>query len=344
MLDANGVPGPDTLVFADDDAVAPGTRFNLGAFPAGSRLEFFILQNGGARLAGDGQAWTSAAAGGGGGFAVAFEDLLADAALNPGGLVRDGDFDDVVFNLDFGAGPPAAAGTARAVFGADDGLHGAEPWITDGTAEGTQLLRDIAPGTGTSSPGNFAALGGGRALFGANDGATGPEPWITDGTREARACSATSTRGRVAVPPATSRPSATGGRCSAPTTASTAASCGSPTAPRRAPFSSSTSTRGRPVALLSAASPPSAAGGRCSAPPTASPAQSPGSPTAPRRAPACSATSTRGRAAVRSLWGRFLHRSSHSLRWKPVCRPGTIPSSDSSASTVRQHRRSARGR
>lgn len=56
VLDANGVPGPDTLVFADDDAVAPGTRFDLGAFPAGSRLEFFILQDGGARLAGDGQA------------------------------------------------------------------------------------------------------------------------------------------------------------------------------------------------------------------------------------------------------------------------------------------------
>ena len=195
MLDANGVPGPDTLVFAADDAVAPGTRFDLGAFPTGSLLEFFILQDGGARLAGGEHVRMKAATAAWGGLAVAFEDLLADAALNPGGLARDGDFNDVAFTLSFGAS--AAAGAVRVVFGADDGVHGTELWITDGTAEGTRLVLDINPapvggsprdvallGGGSSSPNSFAALGGGRALFAANDGVHGPEPWVTDGTTE----------------------------------------------------------------------------------------------------------------------------------------------------------------
>jgi ELWxxDGT repeat protein len=32
------------------------------------------------------------------------------------------------------------------LFSADDGAHGVEPWLTDGTAAGTRLLADIAPG------------------------------------------------------------------------------------------------------------------------------------------------------------------------------------------------------
>jgi len=34
----------------------------------------------------------------------------------------------------------------RMVFVADDGPHGVEPWVTDGTARGTVLLRDVCPG------------------------------------------------------------------------------------------------------------------------------------------------------------------------------------------------------
>ncbi len=35
---------------------------------------------------------------------------------------------------------------SRLVFTADDGTHGRERWITDGTASGTILLADIQPG------------------------------------------------------------------------------------------------------------------------------------------------------------------------------------------------------
>jgi ELWxxDGT repeat protein len=36
-----------------------------------------------------------------------------------------------------------AFGTSRGIFSADDGVHGQEPWITDGTPGGTELLKDI---------------------------------------------------------------------------------------------------------------------------------------------------------------------------------------------------------
>lgn len=74
------------------------------------------------------------------------------------------------------------------LFAADDGLIGREPWITDGTAAGTRLLRDVNPGAGGpagdplgSSPGPFVPLGA-RAWFAADDGISGRELWSTDGT------------------------------------------------------------------------------------------------------------------------------------------------------------------
>jgi ELWxxDGT repeat protein len=57
----------------------------------------------------------------------------------------------------------------------------AEPWVSDGTAAGTRLVRDIHP-SGRSEPSAFTALAGGRVLFFARTPAEGREPWITDGT------------------------------------------------------------------------------------------------------------------------------------------------------------------
>lgn len=48
-----------------------------------------------------------------------------------------------------------ALGDGRAVFLADDGVHGREPWITDGTPEGTRLLADLRPGPGGSEARGF---------------------------------------------------------------------------------------------------------------------------------------------------------------------------------------------
>lgn len=72
-------------------------------------------------------------------------------------------------------------------FAADDGLHGVELWRSDGTAFGTSLVRDIAPGQdglGTpfsSAPEQLTAVAG-KLFFVADDGAHGRELWISDGT------------------------------------------------------------------------------------------------------------------------------------------------------------------
>src|SRR3954451_9617952 len=69
----------------------------------------------------------------------------------------------------------------------DDGVHGLEPWRSDGTPAGTTLLRDIRPGLpdsiGTENY-NASPRADGRIVFPANDGITGNELWISDGTTE----------------------------------------------------------------------------------------------------------------------------------------------------------------
>ena len=62
-------------------------------------------------------------------------------------------------------------------------MLGRELWVTDGTEEGTKLVKDIAPGAASSSPGSITAIGG-RVCFAANDGASGAELWQSDGTAE----------------------------------------------------------------------------------------------------------------------------------------------------------------
>jgi ELWxxDGT repeat protein len=97
-------------------------------------------------------------------------------------------------------GPGVALGN-RAVFAADDGWHGRELFVTNGTRRGTVLVRDINPGRipespasacisdsrrdqgVPSSPESFVAYRSG-ALFTADDGRTGRELWWTDGTAE----------------------------------------------------------------------------------------------------------------------------------------------------------------
>jgi ELWxxDGT repeat protein len=79
-------------------------------------------------------------------------------------------------------GPFTALGDGRALFSAFSPELGQELWVTDGTPEGTSVVRDILPGGGSASPAGIAAIGAGLAAFTANDGTTGAEPWITDGT------------------------------------------------------------------------------------------------------------------------------------------------------------------
>jgi ELWxxDGT repeat protein len=66
-------------------------------------------------------------------------------------------------------------------FAMDDGEHGQELWKTDGTSEGTVLVRDIHPGPQGSDPRPWVAANG-LLLLHADDGTHGRAPWVSDGT------------------------------------------------------------------------------------------------------------------------------------------------------------------
>ena len=83
----------------------------------------------------------------------------------------------------FRSGSPGGLLAADGVlyFAADDREHGLELWKSDGTPEGTVLVRDIHPGPNGSNPRPWVAAGG-ILLLNADDGTHGREPWVSDGT------------------------------------------------------------------------------------------------------------------------------------------------------------------
>ena len=75
-------------------------------------------------------------------------------------------------NVSDGSGGPLLSGQVLIRASTVDGY---EPWISDGTAAGTTMLKEIWSGTSSSSPQNFTPiLVGIKAMFFAKDGsATG---------------------------------------------------------------------------------------------------------------------------------------------------------------------------
>ena len=66
-------------------------------------------------------------------------------------------------------------------FRASDGTHGYELWKSDGTEDGTVMVKDINPGAGGSDPWYMMDLGG-MLIFFADDEINGRELWRSDGT------------------------------------------------------------------------------------------------------------------------------------------------------------------
>lgn len=64
---------------------------------------------------------------------------------------------------------------------ANNGINGAELWISDGTTGGTTLLKDINPGSNSSEISGGITFNG-LYYFAASNGSTGVELWVTDGT------------------------------------------------------------------------------------------------------------------------------------------------------------------
>lgn len=65
---------------------------------------------------------------------------------------------------------------------------GLEPWVSDGTPQGTHLIDDLNPGPRSSGPGGFTVFKN-KVYFRANNGSVGAELWETDGTAGGTKCS-----------------------------------------------------------------------------------------------------------------------------------------------------------
>jgi ELWxxDGT repeat protein len=68
-------------------------------------------------------------------------------------------------------------------FSASENSSGEELWVSDGTPEGSQLLKDISPGYLSSSPDDFIGFKG-KLFFSAFTPEFDRELWVSDGTRE----------------------------------------------------------------------------------------------------------------------------------------------------------------
>jgi len=67
-------------------------------------------------------------------------------------------------------------------FTAPDATNGRELWKSDGTSSGTVMVKDIRPGTGSSSWPTELTVIGSTLYIRANDGTNGYELWKSDGT------------------------------------------------------------------------------------------------------------------------------------------------------------------
>ncbi len=70
-------------------------------------------------------------------------------------------------------------GDGRVAFAADDGIHGNELFLSDGSAAGTLRVADLSPGPAASTPRHFHRRGD-RLFFAASDGVRGAELWALD--------------------------------------------------------------------------------------------------------------------------------------------------------------------
>jgi ELWxxDGT repeat protein len=88
---------------------------------------------------------------------------------------------------DFFDGTPSTERThfvtmgTQVFFVANDGTHGYELWVTNGTANGTVMVKDIFPGEDGSEP-TWLTKVGSLVFFAASNGISGTELWRSDGT------------------------------------------------------------------------------------------------------------------------------------------------------------------
>jgi ELWxxDGT repeat protein/VCBS repeat-containing protein len=82
-------------------------------------------------------------------------------------------------SMGINSGVLAAGG--KAYFAADEGIHGNELWVSDGTVAGTHLVKDLRIGANAGNPQSFYTFGD-KVYFTADDGVTGRQLYVSDGT------------------------------------------------------------------------------------------------------------------------------------------------------------------
>ena len=106
--------------------------------------------------------------------------LVLDLRPGPAGAVED--YDGRIRD------PHLTAFADQVFFLASDGIAGPEPWLSDGTASGTHLVRDVWPGPEGSQNESYDSavpvVLGDRVFFAAEDPHLGNELWTTDGTTD----------------------------------------------------------------------------------------------------------------------------------------------------------------
>jgi uncharacterized repeat protein (TIGR01451 family) len=145
--------------------IQPGSQSSAPGVltPAGGRVFFSAVTNAAGR-----ELWVTDGT-------AAGTALVKDVLPGAGSGCSSGSFDEY-----FSGAGIAALGNG-AVFVGDDGTHGEEPWVSDGTAAGTLPLADLFPGARGSEP-HWLTAAAGRVFFEADDGVHGRELWATDGT------------------------------------------------------------------------------------------------------------------------------------------------------------------
>jgi len=85
------------------------------------------------------------------------------------------------YNLSTNTKTMVAAPGPKIFFTAKDATNGEELWVSDGTAAGTHIVKDIYPGATGSNP-QWLCVAGNLCFFAAATPAAGTELWVSDGT------------------------------------------------------------------------------------------------------------------------------------------------------------------
>ncbi|MBI4584903.1 MAG: hypothetical protein HY717_12890 [Planctomycetes bacterium] len=145
--------GTSEGTFSSADLVGPGVALSLSLTVVVAQEQLFFgasdLENGRELWVSDGTPQGT--------------HLVKDILIGPGGALDGYDWEMIALG-------------DRVFFVANDGVHGHELWVSDGTDSGTNLVADLVPGDVGAAPHALMAVGNKVAFFADN------RFWISDGT------------------------------------------------------------------------------------------------------------------------------------------------------------------